>query len=182
VINEQCDGYVTAWEEFRFLPGALDALAELRRQGLRLAVITNQSAVGRGLMTAETLAEIHERMSARCADRGVAFEGMFVCPHAPEAGCRCRKPRPGLIFEALARLGETPARCVAIGDDETDLRAARNASVPFILVRTGRGEETLRLEVAAKHPPAFVARDLRDACDAVRAHFEQLGLLALEAA
>ena len=172
VINENRAHYVTRWEEFRFLPRALDALAALGRLGLRLAVVTNQSAVGRGLMTREDLDEIHRRMIARCAWRGAAIDGVFVCPHLPWQGCGCRKPKPGLLLQALAALGEPPERCVAVGDSADDLLAAKAAGVPFVLVRTGHGEETLRHPSCRQHPPLLVARDLWAASVALRAHFE----------
>ena len=172
VINEDRPDYVRRWEEFRFLPRSLSALAALGRLGLRLAVVTNQSAVGRGLLAPDTLDEIHRRMLAHCARSGAAIQGVFACPHAPWDGCRCRKPRPGLLFEAMAALGEPPERCVVIGDSHEDLRAAEAAGVSFVLVRTGRGEETLRHSDCRTRPPLFVARDLWEACQALSAHLE----------
>ena len=163
VVNEDRPGYVTRWEEFRFLPGALDALATLWAAGLRLVVVTNQSAVGRGLLPPQTLDDIHERMLAHCAADGIAIEGVFACRHAPWEGCACRKPRPGLLLQAMAALDERPQSCVAIGDSVEDLLAAKAASVPFVLVRTGRGEQALRHPAARLYPPILVARDLRAA-------------------
>jgi len=163
VINEERPGYVTRWEEFRFLPGALEAMAALQAADMRLAVITNQSAVGRGLLPAETLDDIHERMVTRCAAGGVAIERVFACRHAPWDGCACRKPRPGLLLQAMAALDERPQSCVAIGDSVEDLLAAQAASVPFVLVRTGRGEQAFRHPASRRHPPILVARDLRAA-------------------
>ena len=161
VINEDRPGYVTRWEEFRFLPGALEALATLSAADLRLAVVTNQSAVGRGLLPRETLDDIHERMLTHCATGGIAIEGVFACHHAPWEGCGCRKPRPGLLLQAMAALDERAQSCVAIGDSVEDLLAAQAASVPFVLVRTGRGEQTLRHPASRLSPPILVARDLR---------------------
>lgn len=167
VINENRADYVTRWEEFRFLPRSLQALAALRGLGLRLAVVTNQSAVGRGLLAPDALHEIHRRMVASCARGGAAIEGVFACPHAPWDGCDCRKPRPGLLLRALAALGEPAEECVAIGDGVEDLLAARAAGVPFVLVRTGRGEETLRHPEFQAHRPVLVAHDLWEACQAL---------------
>src|SRR3972149_182151 len=112
VINENRADYVTRWEQFRFLPGALDGLTALRRLGFRLAVVTNQSAIGRGLLSTQTLEEIHRRMFARCDAHGITIEGIFACPHAPWERCDCRKPRPGLLLAAMAALGELPERCI----------------------------------------------------------------------
>ena len=144
VINENQPDYVPRWEDFRFLPRALDALAALQQLGLRLAVVTNQSAVGRGLLEPEALDDIHRRMLAACARNGIVIEAVFVCPHAPWDGCACRKPRPGLLLQAMAALREPPERCLAVGDGYEDLLAADEAGVPFVLVRTGRGRDTAR--------------------------------------
>jgi D-glycero-D-manno-heptose 1,7-bisphosphate phosphatase len=158
VLNENRDSYVTSWEDFRFLPRALDGLAVLQRLGARLAIVTNQSAVGRGLISKRTLDDIHARMLAACAAGGVAIDAVFACTHAPDDGCRCRKPRPGLVRAAMVALGARPQDCTVIGDGWEDLEAARAAGVPCILVRTGRGGETLaRLN---GHRPLFVADDL----------------------
>ena len=163
VINEDRPGYVTRWEEFRFLPGALDAMATLRAAGVRLAVITNQSAVGRGLLSPQTLDEIHRRMLTHCAAADIAIQGVFACQHVPWEGCSCRKPRPDLLLQAMAALDERPQSCVAIGDSVEDLLAAQAAGVPFVLVRTGRGEQALHHPASRLYPPILVARDLRAA-------------------
>ena len=172
VINENRAGHVTCWEEFRFLPRSLEALAALERLGLRLAVVTNQSAVGRGLLAPQALEEIHRRMIAGCASRGAAIEAVFVCPHAPWDSCGCRKPQPGLLLQAMHALGERPERCVAIGDGHEDWGAAEAAGVPFVLVRTGRGEETLRHLDYRQCPTPLIARELWEAYQALRAHFD----------
>jgi len=171
VINQHRNDYVTSWEQFRFLPRTLPALAGMRRLGLRVAVVTNQSAVGRGLMTAQALDEIHVRMLARCRDAGGGIDAVFACIHTPWDGCGCRKPRPGLLVDALAGLGERPRDCVVIGDSPEDLRAAHAAGVPFILVRTGRGEETLARARHAGRRPALVVSDLWEAYLAVGRRF-----------
>lgn len=172
VINEHRHDYVRSWEQFRFLPRSLEALAAMSRAGLRLAVVTNQSAVGRGLVPAATLRRIHQRMLDRCARAGARIEGVFACQHAPAAACPCRKPKPGLLLQAMAALGAQPSECVVIGDGSVDLDAALAAGVPFILVRTGRGHETLaRL---GPRPPlgVAVADDLWQAQRIVRQHFD----------
>lgn len=165
VINENRPDYVTRWEEFRFLPRAVEALAAMRARGLRVAIVTNQSAVGRGLMTAEALDAIHTRMLSALESERITIQGIFACLHAPWHRCDCRKPRPGLLLRAIAALGEPPERCVAIGDGYEDLLAAHAAGVPCILVRTGRGEETLaRLDGLR---PMLIAGDLWRASEAL---------------
>ena len=172
VINQDHEDYVTRWRDFCFLPRSLEAMAALRSLGLRLAVVTNQSAVGRGLLSPRMLAEIHGRMQAECASKGAAIEAVFACPHAPWDGCDCRKPRPGLLLRAMAALDEPPEACVAIGDSLGDLRAAEAAGVPFVLVRTGHGEQTLRSLDPREHAKLVVARDLWEAHQALRASFD----------
>jgi len=177
VINRHRSDYVTSWEEFRFLPRTLAALAAMRQTGFRVAVVTNQSAVGRGLMAREALEDIHTRMLDRCHAAGGTIDAVFACIHAPWDACACRKPKPGLIIDAIRRLGERPATCVVVGDSATDLRAARTAGVPFILVRTGQGEETLAQVRGNGLRPNVVVADLWDAFLAVRewfAHGERL--------
>lgn len=163
VINENRPDYVKSWDEFSFLPGALEGLAALHAAGARVAVVTNQSAVGRGLLTAEGLDLIHRRMCETVRSLGGRIEEIQCCPHAPWEGCLCRKPRPGLLLTALARLGESADRSFFVGDTLDDLLAAREAGIPFVMVRTGRGREELaRLD--GRQPPAYVAEDLREAC------------------
>ncbi len=135
-------GYVMEPEDFRWIPGALDGLATLRRAGVRLSVATNQSGIGRGLMGLEQLQAVHARMLAEAAAGGGALDALFVCPHAPEAGCQCRKPAPGLIETAIAQSGILASETLVVGDDARDLEAAARAGVAAALVRTGKGRET----------------------------------------
>jgi len=171
VINQHRHDYVTSWEEFRFLPRALAALAAMRQAGFRVAVVTNQSAVGRGLMAREALDHIHLQMLDRCRNAGGAIDAVFACVHAPWDACACRKPRPGMIIDAITSLRERPETCVLVGDSATDLRAARTAGVPFVLVRTGQGEETLAHVRRNGLRPDRVVDDLWDAFLAVRQWF-----------
>ena len=116
-------------EQFHWLPGALDALAILRRAGMYLTVATNQSGVGRGLMTLGQLDAVHHRMQTEASRQGGDLGAVLYCPHAPEDGCPCRKPAPGLIQEALARSGFTAVKSLVVGDDQRDLEAASRAGV-----------------------------------------------------
>jgi len=146
VLNREAEasGYVREPAEFQWLPGALEGLAILAAAGVRLSVATNQSGVGRGLMSLEQLARVHERMQAEASARGARLDAVLFCPHAPEANCDCRKPAPGLIEEAIARSGIAAAESLVIGDDQRDLEAAARAGVRAVLVRTGKGRETER--------------------------------------
>jgi len=144
VLNREADGagYVREPSEFHWLPGALEGLVMLRRAGLHLTVVTNQSGVGRGLMTLEQLAAVHARMQEEAAAHGAALDAVLFCPHAPEEACSCRKPAPGLIQAAIARSGIAAADSIVVGDDGRDLEAAARAGVAAALVRTGKGRRT----------------------------------------
>jgi D-glycero-D-manno-heptose 1,7-bisphosphate phosphatase len=144
VLNREAQGlgYILEPAQFSWLPGALEGLAMLRRAGLYLSVATNQSGVGRGLMTLAQLNTVHARMQAEAAQYGAALDAVLFCPHAPDDGCRCRKPAPGLIQDALARSGIAANETLLVGDDQRDLDAAARAGIRAALVRTGKGRKT----------------------------------------
>ncbi|MGK5543878.1 D-glycero-alpha-D-manno-heptose-1,7-bisphosphate 7-phosphatase [Streptomyces sp. URMC 127] len=114
------------------LPGAARALALLRRRGVRTAVVTNQSGVGRGLLASGQVRRVNARVDALLGP----FDVWRICPHHPDAGCACRKPAPGLILSAARALGVAPARCVVIGDIGSDMEAAAAAGAAGVLVPT----------------------------------------------
>jgi D-glycero-D-manno-heptose 1,7-bisphosphate phosphatase len=168
VINADHEGYVTSWSQFRLLPGALEGLRQLTAAGYRLAVVTNQAVVGRGLASAAEVEKLNARMVSALAEGGARIDAVLYCPHAPEEGCACRKPQPGLLIEAGRCLGVAPDDTCVIGDWVDDIAAARAAgcAVP-ILVLTGRGRRALPLVRAAGLSPFFVARDLLAAAEAI---------------
>jgi len=149
VLNHEAPahGYILSVTDFRWLPGSLTALALLHRAGLRLSVATNQSAVGRGLMGLERLAEILDHMRAQAGAAGGPLDAVYYCPHAPDDHCDCRKPRPGLLTAAIADSGIDAGHTVFAGDDVRDVEAALAAGITPVLLRTGKGrraEERLR--------------------------------------
>jgi D-glycero-D-manno-heptose 1,7-bisphosphate phosphatase len=154
VLNEEAPGggYVRDPGEFHWLPQALEGLATLRRAGLCISVVTNQSGVGRGLMSLEQLSAVHERMQTEAAAHGGALDAVLFCPHAPEEACACRKPAPGLIQAAIARSRVAAAGTLVVGDDTRDLEAARQAGVAAVLVRTGKGRQAETLSCNAGVP------------------------------
>jgi histidinol-phosphate phosphatase family protein len=137
VINRRRLDHVKAWGEFEFLPGVLEALAELRRTEVPVVVLTNQAAVGRGLLTADELAYLHSRMVDAVREAGGEIEGIYVCPHVPQARCACRKPATDLFLRASADLGITLPGSVMVGDDLTDVQAARSVGCQPILITNG---------------------------------------------
>jgi len=143
VINEDSDAYIKSPEEWVPLPGSLEAIARLNHSGYHVAVATNQSGVGRGYLDIETLNRIHQKMHRALARVGGHVDGIFFCPHAPEAGCSCRKPAPGLLQQIAERCGEPLSGVPVVGDSLRDLQAGIAVGARPILVRTGKGERTL---------------------------------------
>lgn len=142
VINRESPDFIRSAEEWQPLPGSLEAIARLHRAGVPVAIATNQSGLGRGLFDAATLAAIHRKMVTAIESAGGALVGIYVCPHAPAAGCACRKPLPGLMHQIEAAAGCKLAGQPVIGDSERDLRAAQAVGARAILVRTGNGRDT----------------------------------------
>lgn len=145
VLCENRDDYVKSLDEFVFLPGAADAIASLRKAGLKVVVVTNQSAIGRGVVAAEIVQEIHDEMLAQLGRAGAEVDDVFVCPHAPEANCECRKPKPGLLRQAAEAHGLDLAGSWMVGDAASDIAAGAKAGCETVLVLTGRGADQMRL-------------------------------------
>jgi histidinol-phosphate phosphatase family protein len=145
-------------EAVRPVDGAVAALADLRAAGVRVGVVTNQSGVARDLLTLDAVDAVNRRVE----DELGPLECWLVCPHAPDAGCRCRKPAPGLVFAAATRLGVRPEQCVVIGDTEADVAAARAAGARGILVANAatRAVEVARAPETAPTLRAAVDRVL----------------------
>lgn len=141
VINEDSDAYVKAPSEWKPIRGSLEAIARLNHAGWRVVVATNQSGIARRLFGMEELNAIHQRLHAELARLGGQLEGIYFCPHGPDDGCRCRKPRTGLFDEIAMRHAVALAGVPAIGDSLRDLEAARAIGAAPILVRTGKGAE-----------------------------------------
>jgi histidinol-phosphate phosphatase family protein len=126
--------YVTTWADFEWLPDARDALRLLAEAGYRVLVVTNQAGVARGAMSEVALLEIHERMKAEAAEAGGRIDAVYYCPHDWDEGCSCRKPAPGMLFEAQRDFALDLTRTTFIGDDERDVEAAEAAGSPWMLV------------------------------------------------
>ncbi len=164
MINKDRSDYVKSWSEFEFLPRSLEALGLLARHGCRVIVITNQSAINRNLVTEAEVQKIHENMTESVAAAGGSIEAVYYCPHAPENGCTCRKPKPGLIHHAQADLEADLSDACVVGDSLKDIQCARLAGCgKAILVRTGHGQEAERLCLDAGIAPDYVADDLMGA-------------------
>jgi D-glycero-D-manno-heptose 1,7-bisphosphate phosphatase len=166
VINFDSDDYIKSADEWRAIPGSLEAIGRLNQHGFDVAVISNQSGIGRGLIDARQLDAIDAKMRAGVAAAGGRLAGVYYCPHHPDAGCDCRKPRSGLLEQLKRDLGVRSLAAVPlIGDKASDLALARAVGARGILVRTGKGGAT---EAAlAAEDAVEVYDDLASAVDAL---------------
>ena len=166
VINYDSDQYIKSPLEWRPIPGSLEAIARLHREGYKIIVASNQSGVARGLFSLETLNDIHIKMIAEVRRMGGEIDSIFFCPHGPDDGCNCRKPAPGLYEEIAERLQISLSGVYAIGDSERDLIAARAVFASPVLVLTGKGKKTQQnLDKDFSDVPVF--DDLRAFTDAL---------------
>lgn len=143
VINADSSEFIKTPEDWTPIPGSLEAIARLCRAEYRVVIITNQSGVGRGLYTLDVMNKIHARMLELIRQKGGEIDALLFCPHAPDFGCACRKPRPGMFNELARRLKVNLNGIPSVGDSLRDLEAARAAGAQPVLVRTGKGVETL---------------------------------------
>jgi D-glycero-D-manno-heptose 1,7-bisphosphate phosphatase len=134
VINRDSADYIKSVAEWVPLPGSLEAIAALTQAGFDVVVITNQSGVARGLFSEETLAAINDEMCRQAAEAGGRIAAVFYCPHHPDDGCECRKPKPGLLHDAARRFGVPLATVAFIGDKQSDIDAAIAAGARPLLV------------------------------------------------
>lgn len=165
VINYDSDAYIKSPDEWSAIPGSLEAIARLSRAGYTVAVASNQSGLARGLFDQTTLDSIHDKMNAAVAAEGGRIEAIFFCPHGPEDGCACRKPRAGLLRDISEHFGVGLHNVPVIGDALRDLQAAREVGARPILVRTGKGEATVRRGEGLEGVAIY--RDLAAAVDAL---------------
>ena len=143
VINHDSENYIKTPEEWRPLNGSLDAIAALTAGGFRVVVVSNQSGIGRGLFSEAVLDAIHRKMTSAVEAAGGAIAGIYYCPHAPDDGCHCRKPRPGLLERIKDDFGVSLSKIPLIGDKVADMALARRVGARPILVLTGYGQATL---------------------------------------
>lgn len=142
VINEDSASYIKSPDEWRPIPGSLEAVARLNQAGFHVVLATNQSGVGRGLFEVSTLNAIHDKMQRSLAQLGGRIDAIFFCPHAEEANCACRKPKSGLLEEIARRFNVELKGVPSVGDALRDLQAAAAVGATPILVLTGKGMKT----------------------------------------
>ena len=157
-------GYLADPAGVRLLPGAAAGLGRLAAAGIRLVIITNQSGIGRGLLTEHQVAAVHRRLREELERAGISIAGIYHCPHRPEDGCDCRKPARGLVDRAAAELGFRTDETIVVGDKGSDLGLAEALGVPGILVLTGAGRAALEANATL---PRYVAADLVEAANVI---------------
>ena len=143
VINFDSDAYIKSVEEWIPLPGSIEAIAQLSKAGWTVAVATNQSGIARGYYDVATLEAMHERLRSLVAGQGGELGLVVYCPHGPDEGCACRKPKPGMLKTIAAHYGADLAGCWFVGDSLGDLQAAQAVDAQPVLVKTGKGLQTL---------------------------------------
>ncbi|WJM97583.1 D-glycero-beta-D-manno-heptose 1,7-bisphosphate 7-phosphatase [Pseudomonas defluvii] len=143
VINEDSDVYIKSVEEWIPIPGSIEAIAQLSKAGWTVAVATNQSGIARGYYPTATLDAMHERLRGLVAEQGGEVGLIVHCPHGPDDGCDCRKPKPGMLKTIAAHYAVELAGLWFVGDSKGDLEAALAVDAQPVLVKTGKGERTL---------------------------------------
>lgn len=155
-IIQECH-YLTDPNQIEFIPGAIRGLRRLRELGLRLVLLTNQSAVGRGYLNRSGLDKIHERLRLLLQAEGVRLDGIYFCPHTADDDCSCRKPRPGLVEQASKEMLFNPKNCFVIGDKACDIEMGRNIGATTLLVRSGYGAQ---VAIDGTASPEYIVNDL----------------------
>ena len=155
VINHRQEGDDTTVEGWDPISGSIEAINRLKKAGYLVTIASNQSGIARGYYSEGDLKKVHEKMQRMLSIRGASVDGIFYCPHGPESNCVCRKPKPGLLYQIARQfnidLSETPL----VGDNISDIGAARMANARPVLVRTGNGEYTMQHFPEALDVPVY---------------------------
>lgn len=155
VINYDSAQFIKSPDEWKPIPGSLEAIARLTREGWRVVVATNQSGLARGLFEMATLNAIHAKMHKATAQAGGRIEAVFYCPHSADMNCECRKPKSGMLNEIATRYGSDLKGVPTVGDSLRDLQAAASVGARPLLVKTGKGERTLAAGDLPVDTPVF---------------------------
>jgi D-glycero-D-manno-heptose 1,7-bisphosphate phosphatase len=169
VINHGSDELIKSVDEWHPIDGSLQAMGRLYQAGYTLVIATNQSGIAKGLYDIQTLHAIHAKMGRMLEQYGGQVDSVFFCPHAPEEDCDCRKPRDGLFRDIMTRYQCSLKNVPAIGDCLRDIQAARSAGAQPVLVKTGKGENTLEKAKKKDLKGVPVYQDLAEVADAILA-------------
>jgi len=170
VINFDSPDYILTPEQWRPIPGSLEAIARLHAAGIVVAIISNQSALARGYLDQQTFNAIHAKMMLAIEQAGGFISHVAYCPHGPDDLCRCRKPEPGMVVDTLSALKVGADQALFIGDSVRDVGAADAAGVRALLVQSGYGDAASILDRSCQIQPLINAyADLTTAVDSILA-------------
>jgi D-glycero-D-manno-heptose 1,7-bisphosphate phosphatase len=163
-INHDSADYIKSRSEFRFIPGSIEAIRLLTLSGFTSIVITNQSALARKLISPGELDHLHGIMKDAIVSGGGMITDIFFCPHMPNDGCECRKPAPGLLFQAQRKYNIDLSKSIMVGDSAKDIECARNAGCgQAVLVKTGKDDDVEHILKTKRIVADFIAKNLYDA-------------------
>ncbi len=175
VINYDSPHFIKNPDEWKPIPGSLEAIALLNQSGFRIALATNQSGISRGLFDMATLNAIHDKMVRTLGQFGGRIDALFYCPHGADDNCDCRKPKSGMIEEIGRRFAIDLNTVYSVGDALRDLQASARYGIQCILVRTGKGEKTLA--EGGLPEGTWVCADLAEAAQRIIAHDQSKSLI-----
>lgn len=153
VINFDSPDYILAPEQWLPVAGSLEAIARLSKAGIAVAIVSNQSALGRGMLDQNTFNTIHAKMMLAIEQAGGFISHVAYCPHGPDEGCNCRKPKPGMVVDSLTACAVANDAAIMIGDSLRDMQAAHAADVAGMLVQSGYGDEASILQTSRQFMP-----------------------------
>jgi D-glycero-D-manno-heptose 1,7-bisphosphate phosphatase len=164
VVNHMLEDDVTTVDGWDPIAGSIEAINRLKKAGYLVTMASNHTGIARGLYTEDELEAMHAKMQSMLASRGASIDGIFYCPHAPKDNCICRKPKPGLLFQIARQFDIDLAETPFVGDDISDIQAAKMANAKPVLVRTGNGEYVMQHFPEALDVPVFddLAHFVRD--------------------
>ncbi len=155
VINHQADDDVTTVDGWDPIPGSIEAINRLKKAGYLVTIASNHSGIARGYYSEKDLQQMNDKMQKLLAIRGASVDGIFYCPHGPEANCICRKPKPGLLFKIASQFEIDLSQTPVVGDNISDIQAAKMANAKPVLVRTGKGEYVMQHFPEALDVPVY---------------------------
>jgi len=171
VINFDSENFIRTVDEFIFIPGSIDAVVALKQAGKTVVIASNQSGIARGYLDLDTLEKMHDKLALTLESHQVAIDKIYFCPHGPDDECACRKPKPAMMFEALSDFACLPQQALVIGDSIRDLQAAHRAGIESLLVKTGKGENSVKK--LAEEAPFYQAPICDDLAHAVQLILQQ---------
>ena len=171
VLNEDLPDSVRSPEQLKLLPGAGKGVAMLNKAGMKVVVVSNQSIIGRGIINSETLLLIHARLLRELAGYGAILDDIFICPDTVDKPSYRRKPKPGMLLDAIKKYDALPENTPMVGDDMRDMEAAAAAGCPRYLVRTGKGNIMVAKGIQPSLMPVEICDDLFDAAQRILKRF-----------